>query len=126
MQTDDLVAPPSCYHLERGTPEYEAAKAAEIAYWIPRMQAAAARDLAKREADRLAKANAVRLVMRRELSLAGECEHIEQRTAALIEREQGLQGRAYLMEVRRLAEWHARQAQLHAQAAGWAQAWGRR
>jgi hypothetical protein len=75
------------------------------------------------EEERLAKA---RLVWTRELSLAAETAHIERRTDELIEREQALRGRSRLMEVRQLGEWHAKQAQLHAEAAKWARAWGRR
>jgi hypothetical protein len=74
-----------------------------------------ARMLQHLEEERAAKA---RLVWTRELSLGAETRHIEWRTDALIEREKVLQAsRATLVEVRQLGEWHAKQAQLHAEAA---------
>lgn len=125
-QTDDLVAPPFTRNLKPGTKEYAAAVAAEVAYWSPFFRACWEKKKREEEEERLAKANAVRLASRRELSIEGECQHIEQRTAALIERERGLGDRSMLVEVRVLGEWHTRQAQVHTQAAKLAQRWGRR
>jgi hypothetical protein len=65
--------------------------------------------------ERAAKA---RLVWSHELSLGAETVHIERRISRLIERER--EGLA-LVEIRALGEWHARQAELHAEAAGWCQ-----
>jgi hypothetical protein len=103
--------------LEEGTPEYEewkrflapsaeARKKALVDFYTARMER-------RLEQDRLAKA---RLAWSQELSLVAEREHIERRTTRLIQRER--EGLA-LVEVRALGDWHAKQARLHTEAAGW-------
>lgn len=117
MSDLELVDLRSYRTLEEGTPEWEewkhvltptadARKKALVDFYTARMEQ-------RLEKERQAKA---RLAWSQELSLSAETSHIERRTARLVERERsGLE----LVEVRALGDWHARQARLHAEAAGW-------
>jgi hypothetical protein len=83
--------------LEEGTPEYEEWKH----LLTPTAEPVRARP---------------KLTWDRELSLGAESAHIERRTERLVERER--EG-AELVEIRALGDWHAGQARLHEEAAGW-------
>ena len=101
MSDLELVDLRSYRTLEPGTPEWEEWKH----LLTPAEQAAQSKSRERPN-----------LISSHELSLGAETAHIEGRTRRLVEREK--EG-AELVEIRALGDWHARQAKVHTEAAGW-------